>query len=637
MVRSVPQSGTAHTLREWYKEILVNRSILFGAAVLLSSVAWAGAFPDHAALEKSSWKVTLLPGQPGFVFTMYGCPGDLDKLKQMVGVMQEKVLGNGFDPGPTANAASKPLFEYLASIRWPMICYPGFGDFQIKDGNARLSDADEAAMQVLDQAGDFSAIQLGEWGYYFHNLSCAESWWHDVYGPDFDKMKQFMKPKGLAGYDTRPRDKRECYDIVKDYFTTRQRAMRGRNMSVTGHSHYEAYAGEWGARVVGLEVCENIAFTQSKIAFARGAARQWNLPWSLQASPWFSGACTTNGPLRIEGKDARGLDAGHSLSLYRRIWLHGWFAGAAMVTPENSSAIFFEDAANPDKLTTHGEAAAAFFAFTRAHERGIPYTPVAVVLDHYAGYNGYMGHPWGILENTPGDTEINDLFVWQLYPGSDHIHQRPNPDNPEDSYLRATPYGELADVLLSTATAETLRAYPMLLLAGDISFDAPFVDALCGALKQGSRVLLHPRHRDALGGDMKRLQAAGTVEVLDVWTNPATQRPAAVSNGRLARLAAECLPFDVEGDAVQYQINRTRDGWVVELINNAGVAKKPKEPAVVDPKAWATVKLVPRMPVTKAREWCTGQEFTADAVLTVVVPPGETRFVEVSVAGSPAG
>ena len=44
-----------------------------------------------------------------------------------------------------------------------------------------------------------------------------------------------------------------------------------------------------------------------------------------------------------------------------------------------------------------------------------------------------------------------------------------------------------------------------------------------------------------------------------------------------------------------------------------------------------------RMPVTKAREWCTGQEFTADAVLTVVVPPGETRFVEVSVAGSPAG
>ncbi len=600
----------------------------FGAAFLISSLA-AAAFPDHSAPEKGPWSVRLLPGQPGFVFTMYGCPGELDKLKEMVGVMQEKGLGNGFDPGPTANAASKPLFEYLASIHWPMICYPGFGDFQIKDGKACLSDADEAAMQVLDQAGDFSAIQLGEWGYYFHNLSCAESWWRDVYGPEFDKMKQFMKPAGLAGYDTRPKSKQECYDIVKDYFTTRQRAMRGRNMSVTGHSHYEAYAAEWGARVVGLEVCENIAFTQSKIAFARGAARQWGLPWSLQASPWFSGACTTNGPLRIEGKDARGLDAGHSLSLYRRMWLHGWFAGAALVTPENSSAIFFEDSAKPDKLTAHGEAAAEFFAFTRSHDRGIPFTPVAVVLDHLAGYNGYMGHPWGILESMPGDTEINDLFVSQLYPGSDHIHHRPNPDNPEDSYLRATPYGELADVLLSTAKAETLSAYPVLLLAGDIDFDPAFVDALCGALKHGSRVLLHPRHRDTLGDRMKRLQEAGKVEVLDLWTNPATERPAAIANERLARLAAEYLPFSLEGDPVEYQINRTQSGWVVELINNAGVAKKPKEPAVVDPSAVAKVKIVPKTAVTRVREWRTGQELATEPAINVEIPPGETRFVEV--------
>ncbi len=599
--------------------------------LLLASAAGATTFPNTAALEKGPWKVTLLPGQPGFVFTMYGCPGELDKLKQMVGVMRDQGLGNGFDPGPTACAASKPLFEYLASINWPMICYPGFGDFQIKDGRARLSDADEAAMQVLDRAGDFSAIQLGEWGYYFHNLSCAESWWRDVYGPDFNKMKQFMKPAGLAGYDTRPKDKRECYDIVKDYFMTRQRAMRGRNMSVTGHSHYEAYAAEWGARVVGLEVCENIAFTQSKIAFARGAARQWGLPWSLQASPWFSGACTTNGPLRIEGKDARGLDAGHSLSLYRRMWLHGWFAGAAMVTPENSSAIFFEDSAKPDKLTSHGKAASAFFAFTRGHDRGIPYTPVAVVLDRYAGYNGYRGHPWGILENTPGDTEINDLFVWQLYPNSDHIHQRPNTDNPEDRYLRATPYGELADVLLSTAKAETLSAYPVLLLAGDIDFDAGFVDALCDALKKGSRVLLHPRHRDALGDSMKRLRDAGAVEVLDAWTNPATQRPAAISNERLAKLAAEYLPFTLEGDAIQYQINRTAGGWVIELINNAGVIKKPKEPAVVDASAVAKVKITSKTAMTKAREWCTGQELAADPAITLEIPPGETRFVEMRV------
>ena len=59
---------------------------------------------------------------------------------------------------------------------------------------------------------------------------------------------------------------------VKQYFVSRNRDLLGRTISVTGHSHYEAYAGEWGARCIGLEVGENIAFTQSKFAFARGAA-----------------------------------------------------------------------------------------------------------------------------------------------------------------------------------------------------------------------------------------------------------------------------------------------------------------------------------------------------------------------------
>ena len=168
---------------------------------------------------------------------------------------------------------------------------------------------------------------------------------------------------------------------MQDYFLTRNRYMRGRNMSVTGHSHYEAYAGQWGAHVVGLEVGENIAFTQSKIAFARGASRAWRKPWSVQVSPWFGGACTTSGPLRLEGGDARGLDAGHSLSFYVRMWLHAWFAGAALVTPENSIAIFFEKPAPPWTLTAHGAKAAEVFQFMQAHERGIPYTPVAIVLE----------------------------------------------------------------------------------------------------------------------------------------------------------------------------------------------------------------------------------------------------------------
>ena len=215
-------------------------------------------------------------------------------------------------------------------------------------------------------------MQLGEWGYYFHNLSCNASWWHDVYGKDFPQFSHLMKPAGLAGYDHRPDSKQECYEVVKDYFQSRSRDMLGRIISVTGHSHYEAYAAEWGARCIGLEVGENIAFTQSKLAFARGASRQWRRPWSLQVSPWFSGACTTSGPLRQEAGGARGLDAGHSLSLYTRLWTHAWFAGAAMVTPENSLAIFFDQPASPWTLTSHGTTAARLIPAMQYRERGVP-------------------------------------------------------------------------------------------------------------------------------------------------------------------------------------------------------------------------------------------------------------------------
>jgi hypothetical protein len=289
-------------------------------------------------------------------------------------------------------------------------------------------------------------------------------------------------------------------------------------------------------------VGENIAFTQSKLAFARGASRQWKKPWSVQVSPWFHGACTTSGPLRQEGGHARGLDAGHSLSFYERMWLHAWFAGAAVVTPENSISVFFEWPTAPWTLTAHGRKAAELFRFMQSHDRGVPYMPAAVVLDHLAGYNGYMDKPWGILAPTGGDRQVRDLFDYQLFPGADHIHHKPDSDNPESSYLRPTPYGEIFDVQLTSASAVMLSSYPVLLLAGDIEFDDVFVAKLEAALKGGTAVLIAAAHQKALGPRFARLARYPGTEVLEPWVNPATGRPAAVSNRRLSRLAGEALP-----------------------------------------------------------------------------------------------
>ncbi len=611
----------------------LSGAIWTGAASLGLIVSSAGV---HAAVDPSKdpgtlaselWQPRLLPGQQGFVFTLYGAPAELDPLRQLVALMQEQKLGNGFDPGPAARAVNKPVFDYLATIGWPVIAYPGCADMQV-NGGCVLAPEDEAALAALDAAGVFNAVQLGEWGYYFHNLACNEPWWRDVYGKDFDAHKHLMKPPGLAGYSRRPANRRECYEVLKDYFTSRNRALLNRTISVTGHSHYEAYAAEWGARCVGLEVGENIAFTQSKLAFARGASRQWQRPWSVQVSPWFAGACTTSGPLRQEGGGARGLDAGHSLSFYERMWLHGWFAGAAMVTPENSMAIFFEPAPRSSVLTAHGRKAVEVFRFTREHERGVPWTPVAIVLDHLAGYNAYMDKPWGILEPTVGDRETRDLFDHQLFPGSDHIHTPPDKTNPEVSYLRPTPYGESFDVLLTTATPEVLSAYPVILLAGDIEFDHRFLDALTQALRHGSRVLMGVRHQKTLGAEFESLNRRGSVAVLAPWINPETGRGTTISDQALGRLTREFLPIEVTGDPVEYQINRTARGWVVELVNNLGIIKRPDQPAVIDPQAVARVRLKPSNRSRSAVEWRSGQTHERPTQLQLTLGPGSTEFVE---------
>jgi hypothetical protein len=316
------------------------------------------------------------------------------------------------------------------------------------------------------------------------------------------------------------------------------------------------------------------------------------------------------------------------LSFYERVWLHAWFAGAAMITPENSMAIFFESAEHPDVLTSHGRKAGEVFRFMREHERGIPWAPVAVVLDHLAGYNAYMDKPWGILEPSPADRELRDLFDYQLFPGSDHIHHSPDKNNPEGSYLRPTPYGESVDVLLSTASPELLATYPVILLAGDMDFDQAFLDALGRALQSGSRLLISTRQQMAMASRFESLKWKGALEVLEPWTNPTTGRPSAISNPALGRIIREFQPIEIGGDPVQYEANRTERGWVVELVNNNGVSKRPDQPARIDERALAKVRLKPRNRCASAVEWRSGRMFESPKQIEVTLGPGSSEFVE---------
>ncbi|MCX6928737.1 MAG: hypothetical protein NT154_36820 [Verrucomicrobia bacterium] len=441
-----------------------------------SSTNTSRSLPGALALSSlpAAWRVQYVTNRSNTLVTMYSSGGEtLAEYQNVVRAMQTTVpkgLGNAFDPGPAIGGTYQaPLYQYLASHGHPSIAWSE----PFRTGAITLDD--QNLLKILDSAGLFTSVQFGEWGYHFHVFK--------PYGP-------------YDGYPQPMTNRVQCFNALRAaYQDQNANYRRGWANSVTGHSHYECYAAEWGCRMGGIEVGENIAFSQSKIAFTRGASRQWDVPWSLQLSPWWNGYCTRwNTP-----------DYGHSLSLYQRMLLHGWFAGAAWLTPENSFNIEFNGGSATNGVNAWGAALARMYAFMQAHDRGTPYTPIAIVLDHYAGYNGYAHKAWGTLPFTAGDTEIDDLFVSQLFPGSDFIHYDPFPENREKGYLRETPYGEMFDVLLSSAAAQKLSAYPVIIVAGDMTFDAQWVGVLQQAVQHGSQLLMQPRHRTALAGNYNTL------------------------------------------------------------------------------------------------------------------------------------
>ena len=553
----------------------------------------------------------------------------------MANILETYELGNGFEASCVPILQNTAAFETLVSIGWPSVLYPVYSDHQVKDGRERLTDDGESLLQMLDDSNIFSGIQFAEWGYFFHNLSWNEGHFMAMYGDEYPNYSHLLQPVGYDGYDQQMFDKLSCYEAVKDYFTRRNKYQRGRNVSMTGHSNYEPYVPVWGGKIIGMELGENIAFTQTKVTMARGASRQWGIPWSMQILPWFGSSFTTVGSLyqRADGI-WNGLDAGHSLSFYQRMWQYGWFAGAAYVSPENTIANSWFESYEPVILTPHAQKGQEFFRFIQdpEHDRGVPFTPIAIVIDFYAGYNGYMGKAWGTLPFTAGDWQIDDLFTDQIFPQSDHIKETPFPDNPEQSYLRPTPFGEVFDILLSNADAAVMQNYPVVILAGDIEFNDQFITELAKVLQNGTKVYINSNQELLLGEDYERLNGTGNLFVLSNWTNPSNGRIAAAPNSVLETLSELNLPVKVTGDSIQYLINRNSRGWVLALINNEGITKFPNQPAQVDSSKTAEVEIEPFITYENVQQWALGQPDqeleTTGGLINVSVAPGEVIYIE---------
>ncbi len=482
---------------------------------------------------------------------------------------------------------------------------------------------------------------VAEWGYSFHHLKNG--------APDGAGYKHY------GGYPQPPRTRAEAAEVVKAYFNRLAADARAKASpkelllfsSINGHYCYQHYACEWGADIVGSEVGENINSTQAHIAFTRGAARQYGKPWLIDFSSWYGPSMYDEDPRKTWGEYS-GPDRGHSLSLHRRTYYVAYMAGADVVVAEGGWLNFFRSQQpGPDgtlPLSRLGEEGVRFYAFTKRYpDRGIPYTPVGLLIDPLHGIYPGFGEKlaWNAFPYSPGDQRI--LNLWEtFFPDSLDVQAKRN----ENGYLVTSPYGDILDVMLNNAPDAILASYPVLLLAGEVTQEALLAERLRNYVRQGGTLLLSE-------ADAKRTAMARALKLKPDMLTTADLGYARVRLGRgavvvyredgpvgvgalaklLAQVRDELVPLQISG-RLESLYNRTADGWIVTLVNNEGITKTYNEPPRVDgAPQMAAVRYTGPGRVRTA--WlCTpdGDEPLDPTAIHLAIPPGEVRVVRLTLA-----
>ena len=94
-------------------------------------------------------------------------------------------------------------------------------------------------------------------------------------------------------------------------------------------------------------------------------------------------------------------------------------------------------------------------------------------------------------------------------------------------------------------------------------------------------------------------------------------------------LTRDLMPVEVDGD-VQWLVNRSKAGWLVTLINSAGVHKPQQGIIPTDFRENRTVRIRAHSPITSARDRLLDSDLfiVTDNAVSVMVPAGAVRIME---------
>jgi hypothetical protein len=461
---------------------------------------------------------------------------------------------------------------------------------------------------------------------------------------------------------------------------------------------------ETGAKVVGYEIDSTNVHAPMRVAFERGAARQYGGAWVNYASGNFGDACNYFTQQPVVPRGAPGwfhskyaITDGVSVGWYRKLYYLNHLGGASAVYWEQSLGnqwMVPGPGTHPVQLSPFGRATVDFQAFAdRLPDRGEPVTPVALLLSYGHAYErvNYSCKMLHVFPETDADRELRELFNVCWHPSG---VVEGLPAAPDVQSLPNGRYGNVFDVLVDRPNRmDVLSRYPVVWAAGDVEL-GPIAKALEEYVKKGGTLVVNVEAaRGKLSDALLGVTLTGTRERCEGWT-PADGQPQPstpfyvhpcqlmgaeviaaadksmmplvtrhkVGDGAVLTVlvprglglderAHPVLPYLMNGltqnllpvevrrpdgsrpaGEILYQVNKTKDGYLVLLMNNRGVDKTQSGVARVDRRQAVDVVVRTKLPVKSAKEYTVPRDLptakTGDATeVPVRVHPGDVQVV----------
>ncbi len=215
---------------------------------------------------------------------------------------------------------------------------------------------------------------------------------------------------------------------------------------------------EWGTKLLGIETSAVQPMTAMRLAFTRGAARQYGGAFLYYHAPNFGDSATTfTKTQNFAGPDnffhsRYGMTMGPSLSWYRKSYYLYYMGGASAIYLEQGYDQFFKPGPgeNPLQLNPLGRITDEFIRFAERHpDRGTPYAPVAILLDPAHGWEmtDYPHWPFGVSQVNRSDRALRELFGALYYPGT---VVEGEPATADRQAFVSSVFGDIFDVLVAS-------------------------------------------------------------------------------------------------------------------------------------------------------------------------------------------